>query len=215
MTIPTSEILRSHWYVTLSNSFCQTRNLNCFRLVPGSVKVGNVIATGAYGRVYEGTYGRLKVAIKDYGLIYKNLKEDDETIIMDEFQIMKDLKHTNTTRVYGFILNQGCVALVMEFANKGSLKTMIESKKLKKDVMLKYHILLQIALAMRFIHSKGILHRDLKPDNVLVFQENKSSLVVKISDFGESRVCSFYSITNVMSGLFFFTFRELNVLEDP
>ena len=177
-----------------------------------------MIATGAYGRVYDGTYGKLKVAIKDYGLIYKNLKDEDKKCIMDEFQLMKDLKHTNTTRVYGFILNQGCLALVMEYANKGSLKGLIETKTLQRDVMLQYKILLQIALAMRFIHSQGILHRDLKPDNVLVFQEKKASLVVKISDFGESRV--------LIRSLFdYFTFkifticiyikRGLSVLEDP
>ena len=164
-----NEIFKKHW------------------LKPGSVKVGNVIATGAYGRVYEGKYGGLKVAIKDYGLIYDKLKDEDKQEIMEEFQLMKDLNHTNTTRVYGFILNQRCLALVMEFANRGTLKDLIETKRLQKDVLLQYHLLLQTALAMRFIHSEGILHRDLKPDNVLVFEDKNGSFTVKIADFGESR----------------------------
>ena len=44
------------------------------RLKKGSVRACNIIAAGAYGRVYQGWYGKLKVAIKDYGLIYDELK---------------------------------------------------------------------------------------------------------------------------------------------
>ena len=102
------EILKKHW------------------LKKGSVRVGNIIASGAYGRVYQGWYGSLKVAIKDYGVIYDELDTDDKMDIMEEFQLMKDLNHTNTVRVYGFILNRGCLALVMEYATRGSLKRFIQ-----------------------------------------------------------------------------------------
>ena len=158
------------------------------RLKKGSVRAGNIIAAGAYGRVYQGWYGKLKVAIKDYGLIYDELNQDDKMDIMEEFQLMKDLNHTNTVRVYGFILHKGSLALVMEYATRGSLKRFIQKKSLRSDVVLQYHILLQIALAMRFIHSENILHRDLKPDNVLVFEDKTSSFTLKITDFGEARV---------------------------
>ena len=65
-----------------------------------SVQVGNIIASGAYGRVYHGWYGNLRVAIKDYGVVYDELDRDDRIDIMEEFQLMKDLNHTNTVRVY-------------------------------------------------------------------------------------------------------------------
>ena len=137
--------------------------------------------------MYEGKYGTLNVAIKDYGIIYDRLNFEDKLDIMQEFSLMKDLNHTNTVRVYGFILHQRCLALVMELA-KGALRDCIENDSFRKDVQLQYHVLLQISLAMRFIHSQHIIHRDLKPDNVLVFQDKTSSCVIKIADFGESRV---------------------------
>ena len=137
--------------------------------------------------MYEGKYGTLNVAIKDYGIIYDRLNFEDKLDIMQEFSLMKDLNHTNTVRVYGFILHQRCLALVMELA-KGALRDCIENDSFRKDVQLQYHVSLQISLAMRFIHSQHIIHRDLKPDNVLVFQDKTSSCVIKIADFGESRV---------------------------
>ena len=121
-------------------------------------------------------------------MIYDDLNHDDKMDIMEEFQLMKDLNHTNTVRVYGFILHKGSLALVMEYATRGTLKRFIQKKSLRSDVVLQYHILLQIALAMRFIHNENILHRDLKPDNVLVFEDKTSTFVLKISDFGEARV---------------------------
>ena len=75
------------------------------------MRAGNIIAAGAYGRVYQGWYGKLKVAIKDYGLIYDELNRDDKMDIMEEFQLMKDLNHTNVVRVYGFIMNRGCIEI--------------------------------------------------------------------------------------------------------
>ena len=137
----------------------------------------------------------MQVAIKDYGLKYDELNVDDKMDIMEEFQLMKDLKHTNTVRVYGFILHKGSLALVMEYATRGSLKRFIQKKSLRSDVLLQYHILLQIALGMRFIHAENILHRDLKPDNVLVFQDKTSSFILKIADFGEARADTVFFLT--------------------
>ena len=157
--------------------------------------------------MYEGKYGTLNVAIKDYGIIYDRLNFEDKLDIMQEFSLMKDLNHTNTVRVYGFILHQRCLALVMELA-KGALRDCIENDSFRKDVQLQYHVLLQISLAMRFIHSQHIIHRDLKPDNVLVFQDKTSSCVIKIADFGESRVSQNDS-EKLTDNLRLYFFREL------
>ena len=178
-----------------------------------SVQVGNIIATGGYGRVYAGKYGNLNVAIKDYGIFYEKISQDEKLEIMQEFSLMKDLNHTNTVRVYGFIIHQRCLALVMELA-KGVLKDCIQNEAFRKDVQLQFHVLLQVALAMRFIHSENILHRDLKPDNILIFQDKTSSCIIKIADFGESRVSEQSSqISLIFFTELYFVFQRIGSID--
>ena len=164
------------------------RYIFCSRLKKGSVLVGKIIGYGGFGTVYAGWYKGLKVAIKDYGVVYDKLTLVDKINIIEEFTLMKDLNHTNTVRVFGFIMNKGCLALVMEYANRGSLKQFMKEKRFRTNTWLQYHVLLQIALTMRFIHSESILHRDLKPANILICENKASNYIIKISDFGESRV---------------------------
>ena len=156
----------------------------------GSVKVGKVIGHGGFGRVYAGWYHDLKVAVKDYGVMYEELTLEGRTDIMREFILMKNLNHTNVVRVYGFILHRGSLAMVMEYANRGSLKQYMDKRSFQTNNWLQYHILLQVALTIRFIHSQNILHRDLKPDNLLLVQDKTSNYSIKLADFGESRVSS-------------------------
>ena len=137
------EILKKHW------------------LKKGSVKVGNIIGSGGYGRVYAGWYNGLKVAIKDYGVIYDELSWDDKMDIMEEFSLMKDLNHTNTVRVYGFIMNRGCIALVMEYANGGEVFDYLvaHGRMKEREARTKFR---QILSAVQYMHQKRIVHRDLK-----------------------------------------------------
>ena len=74
----------------------------------------------------------------------------------------------------------------MEFCEKGTLTSLLEKRKL--DSLLKLKIALDCAHGMNFLHQSGILHRDLKPDNLLVVSTSiKSPVRVKLTDFGSSR----------------------------
>ena len=147
------------------------------------------IASGVHGIVYRGTYRRMNVAIKTYQRsLFAEMKEDQKKAALDEFRLMRDSWHANVVVVYGFIKYKGCLGLVMELAADGTLARLINVKMFRDNIWLQYQVLLQIAHAMDFLHGKDILHRDLKPDNVLLFSWSKSSIVVKVTDFGESRV---------------------------
>ena len=112
----------------------------------------------------------------------KSQKEDT----LQEYELMKGLTHPSVARVFGFYEYKGSLALVMELAI-GTLTKLIQDEGFRLNTGAQCQVLRQIAYGMQCIHKAGILHRDLKPDNVLVFRWSELK-EVKITDFGESRV---------------------------
>ena len=69
---------------------------------------------------------------------------------MEEFQLMKELNHTSTVRVYGFILHKGSLALVMEYATRGSLKRFIQKKSRPVQVSVSRYKILYLVPVSRY-----------------------------------------------------------------
>ncbi len=105
-----------------------------------------------------------------------------------EAQILSSLHHRNILRIFGFGAFDGCVYLALEFVHGKSLGHRIrEQGRLKTSVAIP--MLLQICNAMEYAHSKGVLHRDLKPDNVLVTEDFETNLEgLKVADFGLAKL---------------------------
>jgi DNA-binding NarL/FixJ family response regulator len=97
-----------------------------------------------------------------------------------EFELIRDIRHPNVVRIYDFGVSDDNAYIAMEYCSRGSLKKRILSGMYADRAE---EIMRQIAQALDAIHSVGILHRDLKPTNVL-FREDDS---VALIDFGLAR----------------------------
>ena len=75
--------------------------------------------------------------------------------------------------------DKGLACIVLEFANCGSLEDLIISKTILNEELIS-KIFYQVILGITYLHSKGIVHQDIKPSNLLIF----SNGIIKISDFG-------------------------------
>jgi tRNA A-37 threonylcarbamoyl transferase component Bud32 len=147
-----------------------------------------VLGDGAYGTVYRGRYRGQDVAIKVLKM------QDLPTEMLDEFDreidLMTKLRHKNIVQFIGASKLLGKLAIVTEFIELGSV--IAHLKKGGLDHGLKVKIALDAARAVNFLHQNRILHRDLKPDNLLLVSKSRdpSSVTVKLADFGTSRAVS-------------------------
>jgi serine/threonine-protein kinase len=107
-----------------------------------------------------------------------------------EFQILQDLDHEHIVKCRGFVQRAGQEPyLVTLFEQGGSLGSFVEEKG-GLDVAVAVGILRQILAALDVAHQRGVVHRDLKPDNVLLCARPAEGAVpvVRVSDFGIAKV---------------------------
>lgn len=139
----------------------------------------SVIASGGMGTVYRSFDVQLEreVAVK---LIKKELMNDDYAVsnFRREARAAAKLNHTNIIHVYTFDDFEGQLYLAMELADNGSLDGRIERGQVTElDVL---DVGVKVASALDAALKKGLLHRDIKPGNILFNQDNEPKLV----DFG-------------------------------
>ncbi len=134
-----------------------------------------LIAKGGMGSVYLAYDEKLKrnVAIKTIRSEYiKN--EVTKQRFKQEAQILSQINHPSICQIYDYITFDNIDVLVLELVQGRTLSEVNLSANLKLEVFS------QIASALMAAHEKGVIHRDLKPDNIMVTTDNK----VKILDFG-------------------------------
>ncbi|XP_056233496.1 serine/threonine-protein kinase ULK1a isoform X1 [Seriola aureovittata] len=151
----------------------------------------DLIGHGAFAVVFKGRHKERRdweVAVK---CINKKNLAKSQSLLGKEIKILKELKHENIVRLLDYQEMGGCVYLVMEYCNGGDLAEYLHSKgTLSEDTIRVF--LQQIGQAMKVLQGKGILHRDLKPQNILLChpEGRRSSSIntcIKIADFGFAR----------------------------
>ncbi|RIA83200.1 hypothetical protein C1645_473403 [Glomus cerebriforme] len=100
----------------------------------------------------------------------------------DEMEILKDLDHEHIVQYIGFERNEEAINIFLEYVNGGSIGTCLRIYGAFKEPVVR-SFTRQILLGLQYLHNKGILHRDIKADNILVDEEG----CCKISDFGISK----------------------------
>jgi len=156
------------------------------RLLDNRYEILEVIGTGGMAVVYKARCHRLNrlVAIK----ILKDDNSDDEDFrrrFHAESQAVAMLSHPNIVAVYDVSTSLKADYIVMELIEGITLKQYME-KRVTLNWKETLHFAIQIAKALEHAHSKGIVHRDIKPHNVMVLKNGS----VKVMDFGIARLIS-------------------------
>ena len=156
------------------------------RLLDNRYEILEVIGTGGMAVVYKARCHRLNrlVAIK---ILKDEFAKDDEfrRRFRAEGEAVAMLSSPNIVQVYDVSSSENANFIVMELIDGISLKQYMETKGVlnwKENL----HFAMQIAAGLEHAHSRGIVHRDIKPHNVMVLKNGS----VKVTDFGIARVMS-------------------------
>ena len=154
------------------------------RLLDGRYEILEIIGTGGMAVVYKARCHRLNrlVAIK---ILKDEFARDEEfrRRFRAEGEAVAMLSHPNIVQVYDVSTSDSANFIVMELIDGISLKEYMEKKGVLnwKETL---HLSLQIAKGLEHAHSRGIIHRDIKPHNIMVLKNGS----VKVMDFGIARV---------------------------
>ena len=139
-----------------------------------------LIGSGGMANVYKARCHRLNrlVAIK---ILKSDLAEnaDFRRRFHDESQAVAQLSHANIVSVYDVSTNSDTEYIVMELIDGITLKQYMERRG-RMDWRESLHFITQIMRGLSHAHSRGIIHRDIKPQNIMVLRDGS----VKVADFG-------------------------------
>lgn len=169
---------------------------------PNFDRVGNYkfsrksIGRGNSALIYKG-YGintKVPVAIKE---IRDQDSKKYQELIKGEIQIMKKLKHPNIVELYDVVQGDDhkSIYVILELSTIGDFHKWLGGKCLKEPHCKNY--MKQLVSGLRYLHEKGITHRDLKPQNILMFGNGKQ---IKITDFGFAKYTSEDALSQTFCG---------------
>lgn len=155
----------------------------------GKFKILDKLGSGGMGTVYkaENTIERgEKVAIK---VLREEFFDDDKSRkrFRQEAAIIDQLDHPNIIKVFERGQSHHSMYIAMELLEGKTLTKKIEEEG-TLDLFDSLHIMTQVTDAVAKIHSKDIVHRDMKPDNIMLIKKNDDPSFVKLLDFGLAKM---------------------------
>ncbi|CAN6334886.1 unnamed protein product [Urochloa humidicola] len=158
-------------------------------LLLGKYELGRLLGRGTFAKVYlaRPITGGEPVAVK--------VLDKDEVMstpgmaprVLREVTAMRRLRHPNILRLHEVLATRAKIYLVMDLAPGGDLLSLLSSLPRRRlPELAARRVFSQLASALAFCHSRGVSHRDVKLQNILLQDSGGGNLVVKVTDFGLS-----------------------------
>jgi serine/threonine protein kinase len=146
----------------------------------GNYQLVQLLGRGGSAQVYLGKHRYLNsyAALK---VLNTRIRPGDEHKFLAEAQTLVDLRHPNIVHLLDFAIENGTPVLIMDYAPKGSLRQQApHGTHMPLPTVVDFAV--QIAAGLQYAHNHHIIHRDVKPENILLDADNR----LLLSDFGLS-----------------------------
>ncbi|KAG0295794.1 Suppressor of Sensor Kinase (SLN1), partial [Dissophora globulifera] len=146
-------------------------------------QMAKYIGSGTFGTVFLGTNsdtGEL-IAVKE--IRFQNASMSLVKSIRDEMKVMKMMHHPNIVRYDNIEVHRHKVFIFMEYCQGGSLADLLEHGRIEDEKVNKFYTL-QMLKGLAYLHDKNVVHRDVKPDNILLDHLGN----IKFVDFGAAKI---------------------------
>lgn len=193
-SMPPPDNLVAHKTISITKGFFiseiikKIEHENSLDLSKVNIKKKN-IGRGGDAFVHYASFNQTReIALKEYKFELEHFTNQRLSHFQNELNILKSLKHENIIGFLGYNLNVRNKELkfAFEYCHDGNLFNLIHP--INQQTQYQYNDILKIALdvakGMQYLHSKRIIHRDLNPRNILIF--NGKTKTAKVTDFGES-----------------------------
>lgn len=176
----------------------------------GNCRIEALIGSGGMGQVFRARHIHLNRA-QALKVLHEQLSLDAsfQTRFRHEARALAMLEHKHCVRIYECADDQGHLYLSMELIQDGSLRTLLDRRgperhrwadqERRQWRLVGLDLARQAAEALAFAHERGIIHRDIKPDNLLIARNRRpdgtSNLELKVADFGLAQIADTGSLT--------------------
>eukprot|EP00038_Savillea_parva_P010275 m.189138 g.189138 ORF g.189138 m.189138 type:complete len:624 (+) comp17656_c0_seq1:265-2136(+) len=184
-----------------------------------SIEIGNKVGQGSYGVVYRGKWHG-DVAVKK--LLVEDPTPDQLALFKNEVLVLRKTRHRNVLLFMGACTILPNLAIVTQWAEGGSLQDKLHDVEVSLPNAHKVDIACQIAQGMEYLHSKQIVHRDLKSGNILIdneidYEQGSSPPQIRVADFGLAMMKKAFTADGSTLGSIFWMAPEIinQSVEEP
>lgn len=166
-----------------------TDRFDGYPVLSGRYRLEGLLGSGGMADVHRAEDMRLgrPVAVK---VFRPGTDPDGERRFREEAQILANLRHPGLVAVHDFAVEDGRAYLVMELVDGPTLAQELERE--RYDATAAAQVGLELARVLAYVHDEGVVHRDVKPSNILIESDGR----VRLTDFGISRLVGASGLTS-------------------
>ncbi|KAM1779695.1 hypothetical protein ACFX12_041048 [Malus domestica] len=174
------------------------RDHNQSRLI-GDYILGPKVGSGSFAVVWRSRHRQLgiEVAVKEIDKTQLSPKVSDN--LLKEISILSTINHPNIIRLFEAIQSKDRIYLVLEYCDGGDLAAYIHRQGKVSETVAR-HFMRQLAAGLQVLQEKHLIHRDLKPQNLLLSTTVEDTPLLKIGDFGFARSLTPQGLADTLCG---------------